>query len=350
LTNKKGDGCGSKLTVIGDPAVIVIVAEANFVGSAVEAAWTVTVPPVGTAEGAVYVVATPLAVWVGLNDPQAPALPQVTVQSTPAFVWSFETTAVIGLAELVCIDVGGGGLKTTVIAGRVMVMLAETNFVLSAVEVAWTVTVPPVGTVAGAVYVVATPLAVCVGLNDPQAPALPHVTVQSTPAFVESFETTAVMGLVALTWMDVGGVGLKTIVMGGGVVSVIVAETDFVLSAVEVAWTVTVPPVGTAEGAVYVVAAPLALCVGLNDPQAPALPHVTDQSTPAFDESFATTAVIGLVVLICIDVGGAGLNATEIGGGVALIMIGAEADLVLSAVEVATTVTVPPLGTDAGAV
>jgi len=62
LINKKGDGCGSKETVTGDPREIVITAEANFVGSAVEVAWTVTVPPVGTADGAVYVVGTLLAV------------------------------------------------------------------------------------------------------------------------------------------------------------------------------------------------------------------------------------------------------------------------------------------------
>jgi hypothetical protein len=59
LTNKKGVGCGSKKTV---GAVIVIVAMADFVLSAVEVAVTVTVPPEGTVAGAVYVVALPLAV------------------------------------------------------------------------------------------------------------------------------------------------------------------------------------------------------------------------------------------------------------------------------------------------
>jgi len=49
-------------------------------------------------------------------------------------------------------------MKATVI-GRVIVMVAETDFVLLAVEVAVTVTVLPVGTAAGAVYVVALPLA-----------------------------------------------------------------------------------------------------------------------------------------------------------------------------------------------
>jgi hypothetical protein len=96
-------------------------------------------------------VATSLAVWVGANDPQS-ALPQVTDQSTPACDESFTTFAVIGLVAPMFIDDGGGGLKETMIGGAtVMEMLAEIDFVLSAVEVAVTFTVLPVGTAAGAV-------------------------------------------------------------------------------------------------------------------------------------------------------------------------------------------------------
>jgi len=78
-------------------------------------------------------------------------------------------------------------------------------------------------------------------------------------------------------------------------------------------------PVGTAEGAVYVVAVPLAVLVGLNPPQAPALPQVADQVTPAFLESLLTTAVSDAVALVWSEVGGAGLKATEIAGGVELL-------------------------------
>ena len=49
-------------------------------------------------EGAVYVVALPLAVWLRLNDPQE--FSGVQLQSTPAFVGSFSTTAVMGEAVL----------------------------------------------------------------------------------------------------------------------------------------------------------------------------------------------------------------------------------------------------------
>jgi len=98
------------------------------------------------------VVATSLAVWAGANDPQA-ELPQVTVQSTPAFDESFVTRAVSGLFVPSCIDDGGSGWKETLIGGGVvlMVIVAETDFVGSACEVAVTFTVLPVGTAAGAV-------------------------------------------------------------------------------------------------------------------------------------------------------------------------------------------------------
>jgi hypothetical protein len=153
---------------------------------------------------------------------------------------------------------------------------------------------------------------VWIGANDPQE-ALPHVTDQSTPAF-ESCATTAVIGLEVPTCKADGGVGLKETEIRTALI-VMVAEIDFVASAVEVATTFTVFPEGTAAGAVYVVALPLAVWAGLNDPQAPALPQVTDQSTPLFDESLATDAVIEAVVLISRDDGGAALKETAITGG-----------------------------------
>lgn len=59
----------------------------------------------------------------------------------------------------------------------------------SVTEVAMTVTLPPVGTVAGAVYVVMLPLGVTVGLKAPQAAA--GVQLQVTPPAAESFCTVA---------------------------------------------------------------------------------------------------------------------------------------------------------------
>jgi hypothetical protein len=54
----------------------------------------VTVLPEGMAAGAEKSVVTPLAVLDAVKDPQALALPQVTVQATPAFCESFATKAV----------------------------------------------------------------------------------------------------------------------------------------------------------------------------------------------------------------------------------------------------------------
>jgi hypothetical protein len=80
--------------------------------------------------------------------------------------------------------------------------------------------------------------------------------------------------------------------LGGGLavtVTVCVSVADW--SAVDVAVIVTVPPVGIAGGAVYDVAAPLAVCAGEKLPQLPGLEHVTDQSTPALLESLVTAAI-----------------------------------------------------------
>ena len=69
------------------------------------------------------------------------------------------------------------------------------------------------------------------------------------------------------------------------------------------------------------------------------LPHVTVHFTPAFALSFVTTAVRLAVPPTITDAGGVPLKATEMGDA-ALIVIVAEAVLVPSATEVATTVTV----------
>jgi len=65
-------------------------------GLLVTAAVIVTEVPIGTTDGAVYVVAAPLEVCAGARVPQAPLAmdpvtglpPQVTVQSTPALLLS----------------------------------------------------------------------------------------------------------------------------------------------------------------------------------------------------------------------------------------------------------------------
>lgn len=92
----------------------------------------------------------PLWVWVGLNDPQDPV--GVQVQFTPALRGSLATFAVSGDVALICKDEGGAGLKVTVMgATLIMAIVADAEAEESATEVAITVTLPPLGTVAGAV-------------------------------------------------------------------------------------------------------------------------------------------------------------------------------------------------------
>ena len=83
-----------------------------------------------------------------LKAPQALALPQVTDQVTPAFLGSLVTVVVSATAVLVASE-AGEPLSATEMA--VIVMLAEADFVVSVTEAAVTVTVFPVGTVAGGV-------------------------------------------------------------------------------------------------------------------------------------------------------------------------------------------------------
>ena len=90
------------------------------------------------------------------------------------------------------------------------------------------------------------------------------------------------------------------------------------------------------------------MAVGLKVPHAPALPQLTDHVTPAFAASLFTTAMNDCVKPASIEVGGAGLNVTEIVPGVMVIV--ADADFVVSVTDVAVTITDDPVGTATGAV
>ena len=99
-------------------------------------------------------VVDPLLVVVGLNVPHAPAvlLPQLAVQSTPAFVESPVTVAA-SVEVLPSARVADGELVivTLMTTGVLIVAWAEALVVPSVAEVAVMVAAPPVGTVAGAV-------------------------------------------------------------------------------------------------------------------------------------------------------------------------------------------------------
>jgi hypothetical protein len=145
---------------------------------------------------------------------------------------------------------------------------------------------------------------------------LPQVTDQVTPAFALSLVTTAVRLVVEPTKSEVGGVGVSATVMegGGAAVMVMVFDAVFVLSVTDVATIVTVLFVGTAEGAVYVVGALLAVEVALKLPHG-ALPQVTDQVTPPLALSLVTTAVRLAVADVARDVGAEKVTEMTTGGG-----------------------------------
>lgn len=142
-------------------------------------------------------------------------VPQATDQVTPAALLSLVTLAV-KLAEAPTErDAGGLEITTEIGADAVMVIDTEADLVVSAAEVAVTVTVFPVGTAEGAVNVVVELFPVeLVGLTEPHA-VPPQWTVQVTPAPLPSFVTTAVRVAVAPVATDVGGLGMLTVIAWG---------------------------------------------------------------------------------------------------------------------------------------
>ena len=188
--------------------VIITVAFAVFVESVADVAVIVTLPPVGTVAGAVYTVAAPLAVDVGLKDPQAPAgVLGVQLHTTGNAAESFVVVAAIDAVVPICIAPGGGVVSVIVITGPVIVTVALLVLVLSLTDAAVIVTLPPDGIAAGAVYTVVAPLAVVVALKLPHAPdgAQLHVT----PLAAESFNTVADTLAVAPNAIVVGGAAIK---------------------------------------------------------------------------------------------------------------------------------------------
>jgi hypothetical protein len=150
------------------------------------------------------VVAVPLGVVAGLKLPHC-ALPQVTDQVTPAFALSFATVAVKPVLDVAATE-AGGLLSVTVMGalGAEMVMVAEADLVESDTEVAVIATVAGLGTVVGAVNLVAVPLAVVAAEKLPHF-ALPQATDHVTPPFALSLLTTAVSLMVAPASADDGG-------------------------------------------------------------------------------------------------------------------------------------------------
>ena len=306
--------------------------------SAMLVAVTVTLPAVA---GAVYVA--DVIVEAGKLPPP------VTDQLTPAAPTSFVTVAVKFMLWPIVSPPRTGVIATdnpdtTAVC---TVIVAVPVFVPSATDVAVNVTVAGDGTVAGAVYVIATPDALVVADSAPHvAPEHPvPASVQFTPLFCASLLTVAVKFCVKLT-VTVAVVGATATEIAGSIV--IVAEKLFVPSATEVAVMLTVAGDGTLAGAVYVIATPDALELAESVPQVLPLHPVplSVQFTPLFCESFVTVAV-KLCVFVTFTLADVGAMATEIAGSTVIV---AEKLFVPSATEVAVMLTAAGEGTAAGAV
>jgi hypothetical protein len=92
----------------------------------------------------------------------------------------------------------------------------------------------------------------------------------------------AMRGDDVLTCSDAGGGVKKDTTIGMGGTMVITADADLAGVAMDVAVTVTVDPMGMADGAVYMTALRSSLALKL--PQMPGLPQVTDQVTRLFTD------------------------------------------------------------------
>lgn len=136
------------------------------------------------------------------------------------------------------------GERVMTIPGTVMVAEASTPESVAEVAVSVTCRLPAGGAV-GAVYVVASPLAVEAGETLPHA-VCGHETLQLTPAFAASFATVAENGEVAPNCSVTEVRDNDTVTAG----TVITTDADWVASLTDVANNVTVSPVLCEAGGV----------------------------------------------------------------------------------------------------
>lgn len=191
-------------------------------------------------------------------------------------------------------------------AAFVIITVAGAVFVGSLADVAVIVALPPAGTDAGAVYVVIAPLAVADTLNVPHEPL--GAQLHTTGIAAGSFVVVAAIDAVAPVCIAPGG-GVVSVIVITGPVIVTVAFFVGLGALTAVAVIVTLPPDGAVIGAVYVVAAPLAVAVELKLPQVPT--GVQLHVTPPFAGSFRTVAEIFAVPDIPRLAGGAARKFTE---------------------------------------
>jgi hypothetical protein len=135
-------------------AVIVIVVAAVFVGSVTEVAVNVTVGVAGMLAGAMYVTAAPEALDVGVTVPHAAPVQTAPAsdQVTPLPAASFATVAVNAcVAPTWTLAVVSKSVTLTAVEAPVTMIVAVPFLDPSATDVAVSVTIAGLGTLAGAV-------------------------------------------------------------------------------------------------------------------------------------------------------------------------------------------------------
>lgn len=176
--------------------VTVMVADAVFVVSVTEVAVNVTVGGTGMLAGAVYVTATPEALEAGATVPHVAPLQPTPERDhvTPLPAVSLATVAVNACAAPArTLAVASDRVTPTGADAAATVMVAAVVLVASATEVAVNVTVAGLGTLAGAVYVTATPEALLLAESAPHVAALQPApdSAHVTPLFPASLVTVA---------------------------------------------------------------------------------------------------------------------------------------------------------------
>lgn len=312
---------GETLTVI--VGKMVTTALLDLVESAFEVAVTVTCAGVGTAAGAVYRPVDEIVPQVAPEQP-VPAKLQVTA------VFVVPVTVAVNCRVFRTTSCTVVGETCTTTGGRI-VTVTDDDLVISAFAVAVTVTCAGFGTAAGAVN---RPLAEMAPQVAPEQPT--PLRLHVTAVFV--VPVTVAVNCCVFPATTCAVVGETLTATGGRMVTD--ADAVFVLSAAEVATTVTSAGLGTVPGAVY---KPLAEIVPQPAPEqpAPCRLHVTAVFVVLVTVAVnccvfpATTfAVVGEILTIT------GRRTVTV----------ADADLVVSATEVAVTVTCGGLGTAPGAV
>jgi hypothetical protein len=330
---------GSSCTV---PFVSVSVAVLNFVASVIETALRSTLVVAGSVAGPLKADVPGLAVLMGFIVPHPGVQSDpfwVRVQFNPWPVGSLLTVAVnCGIPVIGTIPLGGL-IAETAMAGTVTVTCEE--FAGLVTEVAITETLRSLEGRGGAVYVTEPGLSVEAGDTLPHSVA-EQTTLQVTPALAGSFVTVTVNCMLLVASRGSGLCGSTSTTIAGTVTKALAAALEL---ATAVAVIVTCKSLAGGAGAVYVVGTPLRLD---DDEVLPhgAVGHETAQLTPWLVLSFTRVAV-NATLFVPSTVAAAGATVIPIEGMSRL----AEADLLLSVVEVAVTITVVSLvGGVAGAV